>query len=310
VGSLKEFVDDVREARGAVVMAVINTTPDSFSDGGRYLGFDQARTRIDEVLAQGADIIDIGAESTRPGSAPVSASEQLERAAPAVEYAVAQSAWVSIDTTSPEVAKEALRLGARIVNDVSCLMDEHLARVTTDAGADLILMHSRGSMSEMRGFSEYDGLAYQDVVTDVRSEWQAAAARAVACGLSADRIWFDPGLGFHKSAAHSLELMQRLGELSDLGAGLLLGASRKSFLGSLDGSPPEARLGASIAACLHGVDLGARIFRVHDVRETVQALGAKRAFSRPSRGGEAADLDRAVDRQSAAGGSAEVTARA
>jgi dihydropteroate synthase len=278
VGLLLEFVDDARKTRGAVVMAVVNTTPDSFSDGGKYMASDHARARIDAMLDEGADIIDIGAESTRPGAEEVSPQEQLDRAGPAIEHAVMRGAWVSIDTTSPVVAREALRLGVRIVNDVSCLRDPELAQVTRDADADLILMHSRGSMTTMKGFSTYNENAYEDIILDVKREWSDACTRAVGLGLGPDRIWFDPGLGFHKSAAQSMELMRRLGEFNSVGAGMVLGASRKSFLGTLDGSTPENRLGSSIAAGLIGVQRGARILRVHDVKPVVQALLAQVAF--------------------------------
>lgn len=311
MGTLLEFVNDARARRGAAVMAVINTTPDSFFDGGRYVHHDAARRRIDEVLEDGADLIDIGAESTRPGSLPIYPHEQLERAAWAIEYAVSCDACVSIDTTSVEVAREALRLGARVINDVSCLGDPELADVAKENDADLIIMHSRGSMTTMDGFSKYDSKAYDEIVSDVRKEWEESYRAAVDRGVAEDRIWFDPGLGFHKSAAHSHELMSRLDELCDLGAGLVLGASRKSFLGALDDSPPEGRLGASIAACLRGVDAGAKIVRVHDVAPVVQALIAhekwqsKAESMRLARGVPLVESKQAVESEHAAENAAE-----
>jgi dihydropteroate synthase len=179
----------------------------------------------------------------------------------------------------PEVAQEALKRGATVVNDVSCGQNEGLAEAARDADADLILMHSRGNMANMPGFSTYDEKAYGDVVTDVTSEWRAAEERMRAEGLSADRIWFDPGLGFHKNAKQSSELMRRLEEFSDLGQGTVLGASRKSFIGALDNSSPSERLGGSIAACVLALQKGACILRVHDVQPVSQALLAMKAWS-------------------------------
>lgn len=272
MGYLAEFVNQALAKRGAVVMAVVNTTPDSFFDGGRYLNHDAARARIDDVLAEGADIIDIGGESTRPGALTISAQEQIERALPAVEYAISRGACVSIDTTLPEVASRMAERGAKIINDVSCGQNAELARVAAEADCDLILMHSRGSMSQMPQFSQYDDLAYGDIVEDVKAEWSLARDQAIGMGLRPERIFFDPGLGFHKNAEQSSELLRRLDEFTGLGAGLVLGASRKSFIGALDNSAPEDRLGGSIAACLLAVQKGAKILRVHDVQATTQAL--------------------------------------
>lgn len=267
-------------------MAVVNTTPDSFFDGGRYLNHDAARGRIEDVLAEGADIIDIGAESTRPGAPSISAEEQIARALPAVEFAVSRGACVSIDTTLPEVARLMAERGARIINDVSCGRNRELAKVAAEADCDLILMHSRGSMTTMAGFSRYDEHAYGDIVEDVRAEWSLAREQALDAGLRAERIFFDPGLGFHKNAEQSSELLRRLSEFEGLGAGLVLGASRKSFIGALDNSAPEERLGGSIAACLLAVQKGAKVLRVHDVQATTQALLGLQTWS--TRGAPAA----------------------
>jgi dihydropteroate synthase len=267
-----------RKERGALLMGVLNTTPDSFSDGGRYSAVDKARARVDELAQEGCDVLDVGAESTRPGSTRVSCQEQLDRAGPVIEYAVKTGAVVSIDTGSPAVARAALGLGARVVNDVTCLGDVDLAKACVDGKADLIIMHSRGSMTAMPGFSHYEARAYRDVVADISNEWRAAEARAIACGLDSKNLWFDPGLGFHKNAEHCAEVMRRLSEFRGLGAGIVLGASRKSFIGSLDGSPPERRLGGSIAACLLGLHAGVSVLRVHDVHEARQALLAARSW--------------------------------
>jgi len=262
-------------------MGVLNVTPDSFSDGGLYLDPQAAKRRVDELIRLGADIIDIGGESTRPGAPPVAPESQIARIEHAVIYAAQERrAVVSVDTTSPQVAAHALALGASIVNDVSCLADPALARVVAAAGASLILMHARGSMTDMRGFSDAPGDAYTDVVDDVRREWSAARERAVAEGLDTRDIVLDPGLGYMKNAAHSIELLRRLGELASLGARILVGPSRKSFIAKTVGTDvaPTERLGGSIAACLAAVDRGAAILRVHDVFEVRQALTIHRAI--------------------------------
>lgn len=253
-------------------MGVLNVTPDSFFDGGKHAEATASRARVDALIEQGADIIDIGGESTRPGSLAVPAEEQIRRIEPAVKYAVSRGATVSIDTTDPTVASHALELGAQIVNDVSCLAEPELARIAAKHRATLVLMHARGSMTQMQGFSEYPDDGYGDVVEDVRREWRQARERAVESGLGAADVWFDPGLGFSKNARHSMALLARLDEFLDEGVPIVLGASRKSFIAHADGTPPAERLGGSIAACLFAAKLGASVLRVHDVRETRQAL--------------------------------------
>jgi dihydropteroate synthase len=262
------------------LMGVLNVTPDSFSDGGRFLAPAQARLRVDELLAQGADIVDIGGESTRPGAAPVPADEQIARIVHALEYAAKQrGALVSVDTSSPEVASFALDRGAAVVNDVSCLADGDLARKAADKGGSLVIMHARGRMSDMRGFSEAPDEAYQDVVADVRRELGAARDRAVAAGLDASDVVLDPGIGFMKNAMQSLEIIRRLGDLASLGAPIMVGPSRKSFIAKIAGdAAPADRLGGTIAACLACADAGAAVLRVHDVLLVGQALTVHRAL--------------------------------
>jgi dihydropteroate synthase len=262
-------------------MGVLNVTPDSFYDGGRYVGPDAARAQVDRLVAEGAAIIDVGAESSRPGAESVPAGEQLARLDVALRHAVARGAVVSIDTTSPEVAERALALGAQVVNDVSCLADPELARVTARAGATLVLMHARGPMRAQRGFSVYPDAGYSDVVVDVLAEWRSARDRAVDAGLAAADVWFDPGLGFAKNARQSFELLARLGELAGEGVPLVVGPSRKSFIASVDGAEPAERLGGTIAACLAAVERGARVLRVHDVLAVRQALAVAR-LARPA----------------------------
>jgi dihydropteroate synthase len=257
-------------------MGVVNVTPDSFFDGGITLDSGAATARVDALLAAGATLLDIGGESTRPGAEPVPPAEQIARIAPALAHAIERGALVSIDTTSPEVADFALRRGARIVNDVSCLHDAELGAVVARHGATIILMHSRGSMAEMPGFSQWPDEGYGDVVAEVRSELEAARGRAMAQGVPREHVWIDPGFGFSKNARHSFELLRRLGELRGIGAILVVGPGRKSFIAAVDPSPPAERLGGTIAACLVAVERGAQVLRVHDVRDVRQALAVLR----------------------------------
>jgi dihydropteroate synthase len=261
-------------------MGILNATPDSFSDGGVFSSPEAFPGRIAALLDEGAAIIDIGGESTRPGSAAVSEDDQIERVLGPVRLAASlagpRGALVSIDTTSPRVARAALAAGASLVNDVSCLADVGLAEAAREAGAALVIMHSRGPMGSMAGYSSYPQAGYTDVVAEVRAELGAARARALAAGLGAGEILVDPGLGFHKSAEHSYALLGGLGALAGLGA-VVVGASRKSFLASEVAAPPAGRLGGSVAAALIAAGRGAAILRVHDVRATSQALAVDRA---------------------------------
>jgi dihydropteroate synthase len=281
------FAETLRTAiarRGVALMGVCNVTPDSFSDGGQHFRLPDACARVDELLAEGADFVDIGPESTRPRAVPVPPAEQLARALEVVRYAAGRGACVSIDTTSPEVARACLEAGASAVNDVSCLADEELASVARDAGAALVLMHARGPMAEMKGFSDYPDAGYGDVVLDVLAEWRSAADRAKARGLPGRSLVMDPGLGFAKNARQSTELLRRVRELvaGSAGVPVLVGASRKSFLKVADkAAAPTERLGASIAAALFAARAGASILRVHDVRATRQALDLERLLDHP-----------------------------
>jgi len=281
VGYFRRALDSLYHRNGTVVMGVLNATPDSFFDGGRWLG-DEALLHVDELIAGGAGIIDVGGESTRPGAADISASEQIERIAPVLNHlAKHHQVLVTVDTTNSNVAEFALSHGAAAINDVSCLADPQLARVTAQHSAGLILMHSRGNMSQMSGFSQLPEGAYDDVVADVKREWCASRSIAVAAGLSTQDIAFDPGIGFWKSARHSFELLQRMGEFCELDAPIVIGASRKSFLTLIGESPPEQRLGGSIAACLYAAEHGVHVVRVHDVQATRQALDLSRALQEP-----------------------------
>ncbi len=273
---LLRVITNARSRRGVALMGVCNVTPDSFSDGGRYLQEEHARARIDEMVAQGADMIDVGGESTRPGAPPIAAPEQLARVLEVVRYAAARypDCCISIDTTSAQVAAACLDAGAAVVNDVSCLRDEALAKVAASQDAGLILSHARGTQAQMGGFSAYSDLAYIDVVRDVIDEWARAAERAVELGVARDGLVMDPGLGFAKNASQSARLLAHTAEIArSVRAPVLVGASRKSFLRRVDAdAAPTERLGASLAAALFAAREGAAILRIHDVRETRQAI--------------------------------------
>jgi dihydropteroate synthase len=273
-----EVLVRARERRGVALMGICNVTPDSFSDGGCYEDPRSARARVNEIVGEGADIVDVGAESTRPGAVPVPAREQLRRAFDVVRYAVSRGACVSIDTSNAEVAEACLDAGASVVNDTSCLADSDLARVAADRRAALVLMHSRGTQAEMRGFSDYPDAGYGDILRDVLAEWGAAADRASAAGLERGALVMDPGLGFAKNRRQSRELLSRVDVLvRNLDVPVLVGASRKSFLSESDPeASPRARIGASIAAVLHAVRHGVSIVRIHDVRATRQAIDCAR----------------------------------
>jgi dihydropteroate synthase len=269
-------------------MGVCNVTPDSFSDGGRFFRPEAARARVDELLAEGADIVDIGGESTRPGAVAVPPAEQMSRVLDAVRYAASKGACVTIDTAHPEVAARALEAGACAVNDASCLREQGLASAVASADAALVLMHTRGTPGDMAGFSRYPDGGYADVVRDVCAEWEQAAARARSLGVRSDALVMDPGYGFAKNARQSIDLLARLAEVvATVGVPVAIGVSRKSFLTTVDaGAGPTERLGASIAAAVHAALEGAAIVRVHDVRATRQAIDMTVALSgRPDRGG-------------------------
>ena len=272
-----QMLSGARHRRGVALVGICNVTPDSFSDGGKHFTFDAACKRVDELVAEGADAVDIGAESTRPGARPVPPAQQLARLLEVVRYAATRTC-VSVDTTSPEVAATCFEVGAAAVNDVSCLSDPGLARVARDAGAKRVLMHARGSQTDMKDFSVYPEDGYADVVRDVLVEWNRAAERAVSEGLARSALVMDPGLGFAKSARQSMELLRRVGEVaSQLDVPVMVGASRKSFLRIVDSdASPADRLGVSIEAAVHAAQAGASLVRVHDVQATRQAIDLAR----------------------------------
>jgi dihydropteroate synthase len=253
------------------LMGVVNVTPDSFSDGGLYLDPQAAVAHGLELEAQGAEILDIGGESTRPGASPVSAEEERRRVMPVLEglLAAGARARLSIDTYKASVAAEALAAGAHMLNDVTALRgDPELADVAAAAGADVCLMHMLGEPCTMQRDPRYE-----DVVDEVRAFLAERIEFALARGIAFERLIVDPGIGFGKTAEHNLELLRRLGELRALGRPILIGTSRKSFLGRLTGrADPSERLAGTIASNVIALERGARIFRVHDVAPVRDAL--------------------------------------
>jgi dihydropteroate synthase len=249
------------------IMGVVNVTPDSFSDGGRYL---DARTAIghgEQLAAEGAAILDVGGESTRPGADPVSEQEELRRVVPVVE-GLAGVARISIDTSKVAVAAAALDAGADYVNDVTAFRsDPGLAGLVAERGVDCCLMHMLGTPRTMQRDPRYD-----DVVSEVKAFLEARLAYAVGEGVAEQRVMLDPGIGFGKTVEHNLELIRRLDEIVAIGRPVVFGVSRKSFLGKLTGREVGERAVATAAANVLALERGASIFRVHDVPETVDAL--------------------------------------
>ena len=253
-----------------LVMGIVNVTPDSFSDGGRYARADAARAHCDALLAQGADILDIGGESTRPGARLPDTAEQLERVRPVLRHAVGLGVPVSVDTADPAVMREALEIGVDILNDVRALQAPGaLAVAASDATVGVCLMHMQGEPGTMQSAPHYDG---DDVVGAVAAFLAARRDAAVSAGIALERITLDPGIGFGKTPRHNVALAVHQRRLLELGCPLLLGWSRKSTLGQLTGRPVGERVVASVAAALAAVHEGASIVRVHDVAETVDAL--------------------------------------
>ncbi len=256
-----------------VVMGVLNVTPDSFSDGGRYTDLDDALVHARQMRADGADLIDVGGESTRPGAERVPAAEEARRVLPVIARLAEEGHLVSVDTYRATVAEQALTAGARIVNDVSGgLADADMARVVRDAGCPWILMHWRGHSRDMTALAHYD-----DVVTDVRTELSARVDAALAAGVDPSQLALDPGLGFAKHAEHNWALLAHFEALTGLGLPVLVGASRKSFLGRLlagaDGQPRAfaEREDATVALTTYSALHGAWGVRVHEVRPNVDA---------------------------------------
>jgi dihydropteroate synthase len=250
-------------------MGVLNVTPDSFWDGGRYLSTEQAIEHAREMVCEGADIIDVGGESTRPGSGPIGAEEEIDRVGPVIEELVrCLDVPISIDTRRSAVAKAMLDLGVHMVNDVSGLeFDEDMPGVVRQFDVPIVIMHMRGTPDNMQTLTEYD-----DVVEDVRMELASRVSKAQQAGIRPDRIIVDPGIGFSKTAEQCVKIIARLEEFKALGKPILLGPSRKSFMGKALGFGPETRLEPTITCCLVAACKGASIVRVHDVGPVSRAL--------------------------------------
>jgi dihydropteroate synthase len=258
---------DMAPARSVRLMGIVNVTPDSFSDGGEYLDAGAAIEHGEALAAEGAELLDVGGESTRPGAAEVPADVESERVVPVIAALAGAGRQVSVDTSKASVAAAAIDAGAAIVNDVTALSDPDMAPLCAEREVGVVLMHMLGTPRTMQ-----EDPSYGDVVADVRAFLAARVEAAVAVGIDERRIWVDPGIGFGKTVEHNLELIRRLGELRKLGRPIVLGTSRKSFLGKLTGSAVGNRLGASIASSLAGVRAGADVLRVHDVAPMRDAL--------------------------------------
>jgi dihydropteroate synthase len=262
----------------ARLMGIVNVTPDSFSDGGEFLDPELAIDHGRRLAAEGADVLDVGGESTRPGADAVTAEEEIERVAPVVEALAADDGpAVSIDTSKLPVAESALGLGATMVNDVTAFRAEpELAGLCAQRGCEVVLMHMLGDPRTMQ-----DNPLYDDVVDDIKAFLAERIAFATSQGISEERIWVDPGIGFGKTVAHNLELHRRLGEFAELGRPIAFGSSRKSFIGRLTGADVDHRLGGTIASNVIAYVNGAGMLRVHDIGPMHDAVAVTDAVSRP-----------------------------
>ncbi|MEN8128056.1 MAG: dihydropteroate synthase [Planctomycetota bacterium] len=254
---------------GAVVMGILNVTPDSFSDGGQFVDVEKAVAHGVEMAQQGAAVIDIGPESTRPGSEPVSTKDQIARAVPVIKQLSTQiDIPISIDTRIPAVARAAIEAGAAIINDITALTDEGMAALAVEKQVPVILMHMQGTPQTMQADPQYE-----DVVAEVCGYLTERAKVAEAAGIASERIFFDPGIGFGKTTEHNLQLLNRLDLLCDLGYRVLVGASRKRFIGQITGKGnPANRIFGMAATTALAVQKGASVIRVHDVAETIDVV--------------------------------------
>jgi len=259
-----------------VVMGILNITPDSFSDGGRFLARDDALAQAEAMLQSGASIIDVGGESTRPGAQQVSAAEEIERVVPIIEAIHNMTdAPVSIDTSKADVMRAAVEAGAAMVNDVRALREAGAVAAAADLGVVVCLMHMQGNPRTMQ-----EEPHYEDVTLDVRDFLASRIETCIDAGIDRERMVIDPGFGFGKSYRHNVELLMNLRQLTDLGQPLMVGLSRKSMLGEMTGRDTGDRMPASIAAAVIAVQAGADILRVHDVAETVEALKVTQAIAK------------------------------
>lgn len=267
---------------GPFIMGIVNATPDSFSDGGRYLEPEAAIARAFQLAEEGADLVDLGGESTRPGATPVPAEEELRRVLPVISGLERRGFAIplSIDTFKGAVARAALAAGADLVNDVTGLSDPDLGAAVAEAGVPVVLQHTRGTPEDMASRA-----VYADVAAEVAAELEQALARADAAGIARERIILDPGIGFAKTAQQNVELMARIGELRRLGRPLLVGPSRKRFIGAISGAPAADRLPGTLAAVTACVLSGVEVLRVHDVAAARQAAAVAAALREAAKGG-------------------------
>jgi dihydropteroate synthase len=250
------------------VMGVLNVTPDSFSDGGRYAGVDAAVARAERMVEEGAAIVDVGGESTRPGASPVSAEEEIRRVVPVIERLASRTAVpVSVDTSKPEVMRAAVDAGAQMINDVRALRAPGALVTAAASGAAVCLMHMQGEPASMQSAP-----AYRDVIADVRGFLYARVSACLSAGIPRERICIDPGIGFGKLLEHNLALLAGLAGIGEPSLPILVGVSRKSLVGIITGRPPADRLAGSVAFAALAVALGAKIVRAHDIAATVDAV--------------------------------------
>jgi len=260
-----------------ILMGIVNVTPDSFSDGGQFHGVDKGIRHGRRLASEGAAILDIGGESTRPGAAPVTLDQEIARTIPVVRALAQEGHRVSIDTRRAAVMQAALEAGACIINDISALEgDPESLRVAAESRASVVLMHMQGSPADMQ-----DDPVYQDAPREIFDYLRGRIEACLSAGILRERLCVDPGIGFGKALRHNLDLLANLDLFQRLGVPVLLGVSRKSFIGALSRKePPQERLAGSIAAALSGIAHGARILRVHDVAETAQAVAVWQAINR------------------------------
>jgi dihydropteroate synthase len=265
-----------------LVMGVLNVTPDSFYDGGRYSVLESALAHARTIVSEGADILDVGGESTRPGSKPLSVREEKERVIPLIEELAGEvKIPISIDSYKPEVVEEAFKAGASMLNDVYGLRSPGMAELAASFRLPVVVMHMQGTPKTMQ-----ENPRYRDVVSEVKTFFSERVDYALSKGVKRKQIIFDPGIGFGKTLEHNLELLRRLPEFKELGFPILIGASRKSMIGGILGLPPEERLEGSLAVAVASIMAGADILRVHDVKETVRAARVADAIVRDLRGGK------------------------
>lgn len=269
------FDPDTWPAR-PLVMGIVNVTPDSFSDGGRFLDWERAVAHGLDLVREGADLLDVGGESTRPGADPVAPEEELERVLPVIECLAAEAGVpISVDTRRPNVARRALRAGASLVNAVGGLADPSLTNTVLGEGAGVCIVHMQGEPGTMQ-----EAPSYGNVLAEIVEFLRDAASQARDDGIDPDRIWLDPGIGFGKTLDHNLQLLANLDRIAELGYPVLLGASRKRFIGSISGDPVGERVPGSLAALSAVRDLPRAVVRVHDVAATRQFLMVEHAIAR------------------------------